>query len=101
MPIFTRQRLLHYYLQKLKNPLPLKYLLEAIVIHVIVITILDLSKQHSGLSVSSGYLCLAYTSSYNVFLVCPPALRLNILISADIPSSAQGGGSDLHSLNMR
>lgn len=100
VPVFIRQKLLHYYLQKLKKPLPLKYVLEAIVIQIRVTTILDLSKQYSGLLVSSGYLCFTYTSSYNIFLVRPPALRLNILISVQIPPGAQGSSLDLHSLNM-
>lgn len=97
MPDFTRQRLLRYYLQKLNDPFSLKYLLEATVIQAPAVTVLDLSK---NALVSSGSLCLTYTSSHNVFLVHPLGLKLNILISADIPSCAQGGVSELDSLNM-
>lgn len=97
MPIFTTQRVLHYYLQKLSDPLSLKYHLEAIVIQVPAITVLDLSK---NTLLSSGSLYLTCTSSHNVFLFCPLGLKLNILISADIPSCAQGGVSELDSLKM-
>lgn len=46
---------------------------------------LELSKEYCSVSVSIVALCFTYTSSHNVFLVLPPALRLNILISANIP----------------
>lgn len=46
---------------------------------------LDLSKEYCSVSASVVALCFTSTSSHNVFLVLPPALRLNILISANIP----------------
>lgn len=81
-----------------ENPLPFKYFSDAIVTQVIVITVLDLNKQHSGMSVPGATSAQPTPLRTKSSLFTLPALRLNI--SADIPSGAKGNGSDLNLLNL-